>query len=292
MLVGDDGIGTAPLAAGVTDHAGIAVRGHGLGIAPGPFVVGIDGEGQQRRQRRCLRRAHDQRRNACAIRSAHQHIAIDGVAARVVRPQRGIEQGHERRIGIVHLPGAHQFDGLGQRHALARPDLLQGGVQVATPARQAAAERELGTQRHLVVQRTETPGERLRPCLRERQVPAGLQQLRAGMDFVLQEDRRLRGRVVAQGADGVDALQRLRMLPGGQLQPEQCVELARAIIVAIDRDHVARERGHRAVDAISLQAGGDTDLLRLREGSRRKQGQQPSQSTTHRCTGNGAGGQF
>ena len=92
---------------------------------------------------------------------------------------------------------------------LASVDLVQRRVEVATHARQVGAETGFGLQCDLVVQRAEAPGEGLSRQACANGIPRpGLQGLRARMDFVLQVQRRLRRRIVAQRAHGFDALRR------------------------------------------------------------------------------------
>ena len=286
VLERGDGIRAAPLAPAVRRDTDVAARRHRLGIAPIQRVIGVDGELQQGRQPRGLRRPYQHHRDAGAIRRGHQHVVVDDVAARIVLLQRGIEQRLERRIRRMHLPGAHQADGFRQRQALAPPGLLQRGVQAAAPARQAAAERKLGAQRHRVVQRTETLGEHLPPRLRVRQAARFLQRLCARMQFVLQEQRRLRRGIIAQRAQRLDALDGPRLLPGGNLQPEQRIEETRAIVVAIARNRIARQLRHGAVDAVALQAVGHAHVLRER--GPREQGQQQPRQAAHRLTASAA----
>ena len=233
-------------------------------------------------------RQHHKHREVRAVGGAHHRIAVDGVAARVVLLQRGIEQRHERGIRRMHLVLAQQFQRLGQRQAPAPGDLRQGFVEFRTHARHAGTERELRLQRDLVVQCAEALGEGLLPGLRIRDAALHLRILRPRMHLVLQVQRRLRGRVVAQRADRFDGVDGLRILPGHLLQAEQRGEVTRPVFVAIDGHRLVRERRHRAIEACALQAGGYAHVLRLHEGRPREQRQQQPPQAAHRLTASAA----
>ena len=255
--------------------------GHGLGIGPGPVVVGVDGEGQQRRQRCRLGRTDDERGNTGAVGRAHQYIALDGVAARIVLLQRCVEQRHERGVGVMYQPGADQGDGLVERQVGATPGLLQCGIPVGSPARKTASERELGAQRGLVVQRAEARGEHLLPRLRIGKPFIGLQQAGARMDLVGQQCGWLGRWVVAQHAQGFDALDGLRVLARSQLQAEPRAQVALVVVVVPDRQRVARQCRHRLAGAVGMKPCRNRQIRRAGKARQRQQDQREQENGFH-----------
>ncbi|MNM60710.1 hypothetical protein D3C81_720000 [compost metagenome] len=146
MHVRRDGIGAAALAATVGNHAGVAMGGHLLGVGPRPVVVGVNGEGEQGRQRRGSARAHGENGEAGVVGSAYQRGAVDRITARIILCQRFVEQRLERAIGRMHLPGADDIYCLGLRQLSLAGNAGQRLVQVVTHAGQVAAECEFSLQ--------------------------------------------------------------------------------------------------------------------------------------------------
>jgi hypothetical protein len=252
-----------------------------LRIGPGPVVVGVDGEGQQRRQRRRPCGAHHQHGDVGAVAGAHQRIAINGVATRVIGRQRGGEQRLELLVRRMHLPGAHQIDRLGQRQARLARRLGQCAIQLAAHPRQVTAKGELRLQRDLVVQRRKCFSKSDAPGLRIREAALGLQGLGLRMDFVLQVQRRLARRIIAQGAQGADACHRLGVLARGQLQAEARAQVPLAIIVVVARQRGACQRGHGLVDVAGLQRCWQRHLRGVHRQAREHRDQQHCQEGSH-----------
>jgi hypothetical protein len=230
--VGDRLVGATGLAAGESDHGGVAVGGVPSEIAEQNCCVRVDGELEQGGEPGgTFARAPDHGAEGGPVRCLYPDVGIHHVAAAIVFADERGGQGADLAVGLRDLDGAEPGNCVGDG---------DGGVGWVGRGHGCHAQRAGDQRSGAIIQ----PGEPLAkgagegPGEADRRV--GLELLRSEIDLVLGVEGAGAGCRVASSRLGIAQLGQgragLGRVTGQELEPEQLIDMGDRVAISVDGD--------------------------------------------------------